>query len=128
MSLDPIGVGNTRNCLLASRPVAYADEFAALLAEQPDDWAFFECFLTVDDPRRLTDARVALGRANGRPVRTAGGHDFEITVANSWGHGATPGVVQSALRILDDLQITGRIWYGATYDMLRPAPPHRYGP
>ncbi len=108
--------------------MAYADEFASLLAEQPDDWAFFECFLTVDDPRRLTDARVALGRANARPEREASGHDFEITVANTWGHGATAGVVRSALRILDDLGITGRIWCGATYDSLRPAPPHRYGP
>ncbi len=71
---------------------------------------------------------VALGRANARPVRGQGDHDFEITVANTWGHGATAGVVRSALRILDDLGITGRVWYGATYDMLRPAPPHRYGP
>jgi hypothetical protein len=108
--------------------VPYADEFAALLAEQPPDWAFFECMLTVDDPRRLTDARVALARANARPVRESATHDFEITVANRWGHGATAGVVRSALRILDDLGIRGRIWCGATYDMLRPAPAHRDGP
>lgn len=108
--------------------MAFADEFQAVLAEQPDDWAFFECLLTVDDPRRLTDARVALGRANARPIRTLEGHDFEITVANTWGHGATSGVVDSALRILDDLGITGRVWCGATYDALTPAPAHRYGP
>ncbi len=106
----------------------YADEFMALLQEQPADWTFFECYLTLDDPRRLTDARVALGRANARPVRGEADHDFEITVANTWGHGASAGVVRSALRILDDLGITGRIWCGATYDMLRPAPAHRAGP
>lgn len=108
--------------------MAYADAFTALMAEQPRGWAFFECYLTVDDPKRLVDARVGLARANARPVREPKGHDFEITVANEWGHGATPGVVESALRILDDLGITGRVWFGATYDALRPAPAHRAGP
>lgn len=108
--------------------MAFAEAFDALMAEQPDGWAFFECYLTVDDPARLTDARVGLARANARPVRERSGHDFEITVANTHGHGATPGVVASALRILDDLHITGRVWFGATYDSLRPAPAHRTGP
>jgi hypothetical protein len=108
--------------------MSYTEEYDALLAEQPDDWAFFECYLTVDDPRKLADARVALSRANSRPVRGEGDHDFEITVAHRWGHGARAGVVRSALRTLDDLGIEGRIWCGATYDQLRPAPPHRYGP
>ena len=80
------------------------------------------------EPRRLADARVVLSRANARPVRGEGDHDFEITVANTWGHGARAGVVRSALRTLDDLGIEGRIWSGATYDLLRPPPPHRYGP
>jgi hypothetical protein len=106
----------------------FADEFDAVLAQQPGDWAYFECFLTVEDPRRLTDARVSLARANARPVRTEEGHDFEITVANTQGRGATAGVVRSALRILDDLGIAGRVWCGQTYDMLRPAPAHRFGP
>ena len=108
--------------------MSYADDYEALLAEQPEDWAFFEVHLTVDDPRRLSDARVALARANGRPVRGAGDHDFEVTVANRWGHGAGAGVVRSALRLMDELGITGTIWCGATFDLLRPAPPHRYGP
>jgi len=108
--------------------MAYTDEFDAILEEQPADWAFFESYLTVDDPRRLADARVVLSRANARPVRGEGDHDFEITVAHTWGHGARAGVVRSALRTLDDLGIEGRIWSGATYDLLRPPPPHRYGP
>ena len=108
--------------------MGYAEDFDALLAEQPDDWAFFEIFLALDDPRRLTDARVALARANARPVRGPGTHDFEITVAGRWGRGASPGAVRSALRILDRTGISGRIWFGETYDLLRPAPPHRYGP
>jgi len=29
---------------------------------------------------------------------------------------------------LDDRGVTGRIWMGAAYDSLRPAPAHRYGP
>lgn len=108
--------------------MAYADEFDAVVAEMADDWAFFECYLTVDDPLRLADARVALARANGRPMRSSGSHDFEVTVAHDHGRGARAGVVRSALRTLDDLGITGRIWSGAAYDDLRPAPAHRYGP
>jgi hypothetical protein len=108
--------------------VSYAAEFDAVMAELPEDWSFFECYVTVDDPARLAEARVALSRANARPVRGPGDHDFEITVAHRWGHGARAGVVRSALRILDDLRIEGRTWSGETYDLLRPAPPHRYGP
>jgi hypothetical protein len=36
--------------------------------------------------------------------------------------------VRTALRNLDDLGVTGRIWSGGAYDLLRPAPAHRYGP
>jgi hypothetical protein len=108
--------------------VNHTDAFDALLSEQPSDWAFFECFVTVMDARRLNEARVALARANARPVRGPGDADFEITVANTHGRGARAGVVRSALRILDDLGIEGRTWVGETTTRLRPAPPHRYGP
>lgn len=106
----------------------HTEAFDDMLAEQPADWAFFEVYVTLDDPLRLSDARVSLARANARPVRVAADHDFEITVANTHGHGAGAGVVRSALRILDDRGITGRTWVGATRTLLRPAPPHRYGP
>ncbi|MCU0306575.1 MAG: hypothetical protein MUE51_02185 [Thermoleophilia bacterium] len=108
--------------------MSYAEEFDAVLAELPGDWAFFECHVTVADPLRLADARVALARANARPVRRPDDHDFAITVANTHGRGARAGVVRSALRLLDDLGIEGRAWAGAVYDALRPAPAHRYGP
>ncbi len=106
----------------------YADEFDAVLEGMAPDWAFFECHLTVDDPLRLTDARVALARANGRPVQGPTDHDFAITVANTHGRGARAGVVRSALHALDDLGVRGRIWMGAAYDTMQPAPAHRYGP
>jgi hypothetical protein len=35
-------------------------------------------------------------------------------------------VVRSALRTLDDRGVTGRIWMGAAYDSLTPAPAHRF--
>jgi len=108
--------------------MAYTDEFDAVVAQMADDWAFFECYLTVDDPLRLAEARVALARANGRPMRGPGSHDFEVTVANNHGRGARAGVVRTALCALDDLRISGRIWSGEAYDNLRPAPAHRYGP
>ena len=108
--------------------MAYAQEFDDVMAEMAPDWATVECYLSVDDPLRLSEARVALARANGRPVHGGSDHDFAITVANTSGRGAHPGVVRSALRTLDDRGVTGRIWMGAAYDSLRPAPAHRYGP
>jgi hypothetical protein len=108
--------------------MSHAESFDGLLAEQPADWSFFEVWVTLDDARRLSEARTGLARANARPVRGPGDHDFEITVANTHGHGARAGVVRSALRILDDLGIEGRTWGGETRSLTRPAPPHRYGP
>jgi hypothetical protein len=108
--------------------MSHAESFDGLLAEQPADWSFFEVWVTLDDARRLSEARTGLARANARPVRGTGDHDFEITVANTHGHGARAGVVRSALRILYDLEIEGRTWGGGTRSLTRPAPPHRYGP
>jgi hypothetical protein len=108
--------------------VAFADDFDALVTEQPADWAFFTIYVALTDPRRLTDARVALSRANARPLAGPGDHDFAITVANRAGRGAPAGVVRSALGILDRLGIGGHIWFGETLDAMRPAPAHRYGP
>ena len=111
---------------LAAMP--FADSYETLIAGLPDDWTLLSAYVALDDPRRLTDARVALARANARPLRGAGNHDFAITVAAHQGRGAAPGVVHSALRMLDDLEIVGHIWFGEVYDTLRPAPAHRYGP
>ena len=108
--------------------MSHADAFDGLLGEQPSDWAFFEVYVTLDDARRLADARVSLARANARPQFGPADHDFQITVANTHGHGARAGVVRSALRILDDRGIGGRTWGGATRTLVRPAPPHRHGP
>jgi hypothetical protein len=107
---------------------SHTEAFDRLMAEQPGDWTSFETYVTVADARRLNEARVALARANARPVRGAGDADFEITVCNTHGRGAAAGVVRSALRILDDLGIAGRTWAGETTTTLRPAPAHRYGP
>lgn len=106
----------------------FADSYDSLVTELPQDWALFTAYVALDDPRRLTDARVALARANARPLHGPGNHDFAITVANTHGRGAAPGVVRSALRMLDALNIAGNVWFGEVFDELRPAPAHRYGP
>lgn len=108
--------------------VSHTAAFDELVEELPADWAFFECYVQLEDPTRLNEARVALARANARPVRGEGDHDFEITVANEHGHGALAAVVRSALRILDADRIAGRTWVGQVTSDLRPAPHHRYGP
>ncbi len=108
--------------------MSHAESFDALLAELPSDWAFFECYVALDDPTWLNEARVALARANARPTREPADHDFAITVANEHGHGARSGVVRTALRVLDARGIAGRTWSGNVASDLRPAPHHRYGP
>lgn len=108
--------------------MSHVAAFDEMLAELPGDWSLFECYVTLDDSRRLAEARVALARANARPQYGPGDHDFAITVANTSGHGARAGVVRSALKLLDDLGIGGRTWAGETRTTYRPAPPHRYGP
>ena len=108
--------------------MSHTASFDDLLAEQPSDWAFFEVYVTLDDPRRLADARVALARANARPVRVEADHDFEITVANTHGHGSRAGVLRSALRILDDREHRRAHVGRRDPHRVRPAPPHRYGP
>jgi hypothetical protein len=106
----------------------HAEAFDAVLDEQPADWDFFEVHVTLDDALRLTEARVALARANARPQYGPADHDFAITVAHTHGRGARAGVVRSALRTLDMLGITGRTWGGITRTATRPAPAHRHGP
>ena len=108
--------------------MSHTRAFDDLLAEQASDWSFFEVYVTLDDAGDLAEARVSLARANARPVKGSGDHDFEITVANTQGHGARAGVVRSALKILDDRRITGRTWGGGARSVTRPAPPHRFGP
>ena len=108
--------------------MSHAERFDELLAEQPADWSFFEVYVALEDPLRLNEARVALARANARPLKEPGGHDFAITVANTHGHGAAAGVVRSALGLLDRLGIEGHTWGGEATTALRPAPAHRYGP
>lgn len=108
--------------------MSHAESFDAILTQQPQDWAFFTVRVTLDDALRLAEARVALARANARPQYGPADHDFEITVANTHGHGARTGVVRSALRTLDMLGVTGRTWAGDTRSATRPAPAHRFGP
>ena len=43
--------------------MSHAEAFDGLLAEQPGDWSFFEVYVTLDDARKLADARVSLARA-----------------------------------------------------------------
>jgi len=108
--------------------MSHVAEFDAVVAELPADWSFFEAYVALDDPARLNETRVALARANGRPLYGPGDHDFAITIANTQGRGARVGVVRSALQLLDDLGITGRTWAGQATILTRPAPAHRYGP
>lgn len=108
--------------------MSHVTTFESIVDELPGDWSLLEVFLLLDDPTRLGEARVALGRANPRPLFGHGDHDFAMTVANTQGRGAAVGVVRSALALLDDLEIGGRLWSGDVTSVQRPAPAHRYGP
>ncbi len=108
--------------------MSHAAAFDDLMGRQSRDWSLLEVYIALDDPTRLNEARVALARANARPLKGEGDHDFSITVAHTHGHGARDGVVRSALATLDRLGITGHTWGGEAYSLLRPAPAHRAGP
>ena len=108
--------------------MSHVAAFDAVVDELPADWSFFVAYVALDDPAHLNEARVALARANARPLYGAGDHDFSITIAHTQGRGARVGVVRSALQLLDDLGITGRTWAGQATILTRPAPAHRYGP
>jgi len=108
--------------------MSHVAAFDAVVDELPADWSFFEVYVALDDPARLNEARVALARANGRPLYGPGDHDFAMTVANTAGRGTRVGVVRSALQLLDDLGISGHTWAGQATILTRPAPAHRYGP
>jgi hypothetical protein len=108
--------------------MSHVASFDSVVGELPGDWSSFEAFVALDDPTRLNEARVALARANARPLYGPGDHDFAITIANTQGRGAHVGVVRSALQLLDDLNITGRTWAGTVTETTRPAPAHRSGP
>ncbi len=107
----------------------HTDAFDELLAEQPSDWSFFEVYVTLDDARKLAEARVSLARANARPVD---GARPTTTSRSRWptrrATARAPAWCARRCAILDDRGITGRTWGGATRTLTRPAPPHRYGP
>ncbi len=108
--------------------MSHVATFENIVDELPADWSLLVLHLAVDDPLRLGETRVALGRANPRPMFGRGDHDFAMTVANTQGRGAAVGVVRSALALLDDLGIAGRLWGGDVTSVQRPAPAHRHGP
>lgn len=108
--------------------MSHVSEFDRLIADLPPDWALMDFFVTLDDAADLTEARIALSRANARPLYGPGDHDFAITVAHTHGRGAHVGVARSALQLLDELGIAGRTWGGDATSSQRPAPAHRAGP
>ncbi len=108
--------------------MSYVSTFNDIVGELPADWSLLDLYIALDDPLRLGEARVALGRANPRPMFGDGDHDFALTAANTQGRGAAVGVVRSALQMLDDLEVPGRMWAGDVTSVQRPAPAHRAGP
>src|ERR1019366_4672660 len=45
-------------------PMSHVATFDAVVEDLPGDWSFFEAYVALDDPNRLSEARVALARAN----------------------------------------------------------------
>ena len=53
--------------------MSHTDAFDALMGDLPGDWSFVECYVALDDPMRLSEARVALARANARSALSRSG-------------------------------------------------------
>lgn len=88
--------------------MALAQTFEEIVDSLPDDWTDLEFDLRIDDESRYVEAATLLVTCNAQPYSHAGQH-WRIIVAHRFGHAAAPSAVRAALRLLDDVAITGHI-------------------
>ena len=88
--------------------MALADTFTAIVDSLPDDWTDLEMDMRIFDERRYVEAAVLMVTCNAQPYSKHDWH-WRLLVAHSFGHAASVPATHTALKLLDDAEITGEI-------------------
>lgn len=88
--------------------MALAEDFQQIVDALPGDWTDMEFDLRIFDRDTYVDAATLLTQCNARPYSRAE-WDFNVLVANHFGHGTAPQAVHATLRLLDANGIEGEL-------------------
>ena len=91
-----------------SSRMGLAVTFDQIVESLPDDWTDLELDLRIFDERRYVDAAVLLVTCNAQPYSRNDWH-WRVIVAHRFGHAAAAPAVHTALKLLDDAEITGEM-------------------
>jgi hypothetical protein len=92
----------------AVAPASLAEEWDAALALLPSDWSDLLCELGLTSTEHIEKGALLLAPLN--PVQAGpGGPGFRFRCAQSFGYGASPGMVHRCLARLDEAGIPGEV-------------------
>ena len=87
--------------------VSLGDAWDAALAVLPADWSDLLCDLSVTSSDHLDLTALLMGPVN--PLRESDGQTFRFRVAQSFGYGASAGMVRRCLERVDEADIPGTV-------------------
>ena len=99
---------------------SFADQWDAILAEEPEDWENLFCEVRIDDNDRMEEAGLIMCPLNPWHGETWRSGWFRIRVARTFGYGADGQLTANMLRKLDDRRITGSIVVQRSLDQFLP--------
>jgi hypothetical protein len=105
-SLDLVAASETA---ALSEPVkaSLASSWDAAVADLPADWSDLLCELVVTSSDHMDLTALVMGPAN--PLRQSGRLAFRFRAAQSFGYGASPGMVRRCLERVDEAGIPGTV-------------------
>jgi hypothetical protein len=86
----------------------FAERFAQIVDQLPDDWTDLELDLRIADESRYVEAAVYLVTCNAQPYSHHDWH-WRLLVAHRFGHAASAPTVHGTLRLLDEAGIAGEL-------------------
>lgn len=98
----------------------FADQWDALLAEEPEDWENLFLELRVDDNDRMEEAGLILCPLNPWHGETWRSGWFRFRIARTFGYGADDQLARNMLRKLDERGVTGSIEVQRSIDHFLP--------
>ena len=102
------------------RMAALSEQWAAILAEEPDDWAHLAIELRLDDPERLEEAALLACPLNPWHGPTWRSGWLRFRVAHTAGYGASPEVARAMAQRLDGAGIGGELRVLSSLDAVLP--------